>query len=924
MAEHLERATMKPRASHSSHQTDTKRAVSRGASLRAILLATSALASAALSATVAHAADGDATWSATQPDDGDTGNFNNANHWDNGIPTATATFNKSDTRDIHFTDSGGPNGITLVGGIAATSGAGDYRFDTNGFNVSFTGAGLSVGSGASLTFNNNGDSKLGFFGISTAGQATINVNTGNLAFNEQSKGGTSTLNVGDVTNNTEGTLVFAGTSDAEQAKINVGLGSLQFQGNSSAGSAMIDVSDGAEVHFTSSAANATITTKGNVIFENTGTAGSASITADTGGTVLFVDQSTADHASITLLAGGALDISLHQTGIAVNSLAGGGDVFLGSKTLTVGANGMSSTFSGGIHDGSSAAGFTIDGDHFGVQGSLTKVGTGSLALTGFNNDYTGATTVNGGALIVDGDISSSSGVTVNAGGTLGGSGAVSSTTIHDGGTLAPGHSELAGSILTVSGDLTFTPGATYLTQVLSGSATGTAVLGSATLGGATVAANFAPGATVTKQQYNILATTGALLTDTFNPSVKTNLSPIFKLSLSYDPTDVFLNVNAAALDASSGLNTNQRNVGNALINVFNTTGSLPGAFAMLTTPQSLTQVSGETAVGTQQATFDAMNQFMGVLLDPTLGVRGGAPKDALAAMPRKAAPLSVEAFDSRWGVWAAGFGGSQSTSGDAVLGSNKTTSNVFGSAVGIDYRFSPDTVAGFALAGGGTHFNVANGGSGNSDLFQAGAYVKHTEGAVFLAAALAYGWQDVTTNRNVTVFGIDSLRANFKTNAISGRLEGGYRVATAVSDITPYAAAQFTSYRLPSYMEQVAFGAGTFALNYDGKDVTASRTELGARAEKSFAQTDSLVTLRGRLAWAHDFNTDRNVQATFQALPGSAFVVNGAAPAADTALASVAAETLWHSGWSASVTADAQLSDTTHSYSGKGVVRYSW
>jgi uncharacterized protein with beta-barrel porin domain len=426
---------------------------------------------------------------------------------------------------------------------------------------------------------------------------------------------------------------------------------------------------------------------------------------------------------------------------------------------------------------------------------------------------------------------------------------------------------------------------------------------------------------VTRQQYTIL-TTDAGLTDTFNPLVKTNLSPIFKASLNYDPFDVFLNVSAAALDASSGLNKNQLKVANSLVSSFNLMNSLPGAFATLT-PAGMTQVSGETAVGTQQATFDAMNQFMGVLLDPTLGARGGAqPNNAYASMARKA-PLA-EPFDARWGVWAAGYGGSQSTSGDANLGSNKTTSNVFGSAVGADYRFSPNTVVGFALAGGGTHFNVANGGSGNSDLFQAGAYLRHTEGAAFIAAALAYGWQDVTTNRTVTAFGIDSLRGNFKTNAISGRLEGGYKVATAVGDITPYAAGQFTTYRLPSYMEQVAFGAGTFALNYAGKDVTASRSELGMKAEKAVPLTDATLMLRGRLAWAHDFNTDRNVQATFQSLPGSAFVVNGATPAADTALTTIAAETIWRNGWSASVTADAQLSDTTHSYSGKGVVRYSW
>src|SRR5262249_38242889 len=142
-----------------------------------------------------------------------------------------------------------------------------------------------------------------------------------------------------------------------------------------------------------------------------------------------------------------------------------------------------------------------------------------------------------------------------------------------------------------------------------------------------------------------------------------------------------------------------------------------------------------------------MHQFMGVMLDPTIGGRVAPATGGL--MPRKAPALGT--FGTRWNLWAAAYGGSQTISGDAVLGSNKTTSNVFGSAVGADYHVSPNTVTGVALAGGGTNFRVANGGSGQSDLFQAGAYFRHSEGAAFLAAALAYGWQDVTTNRTVTV-----------------------------------------------------------------------------------------------------------------------------------------------------------------------------
>ena len=129
-------------------------------------------------------------------------------------------------------------------------------------------------------------------------------------------------------------------------------------------------------------------------------------------------------------------------------------------------------------------------------------------------------------------------------------------------------------------------------------------------------------------------------------------------------------------------------------------------------------------------------------------------------------------FEQRWSVWAAGFGGSQTTDGNAVIGSNNSASSIYGIAVGADYRVSPNTLAGFALAGGGTSFNVNGLGYGSSDLFQAGAFVRHTIGAAYIIAALAYGWQDITTNRIVTVAGIDQLRAQFNANAWSGRVGG--------------------------------------------------------------------------------------------------------------------------------------------------------
>jgi uncharacterized protein with beta-barrel porin domain len=381
-------------------------------------------------------------------------------------------------------------------------------------------------------------------------------------------------------------------------------------------------------------------------------------------------------------------------------------------------------------------------------------------------------------------------------------------------------------------------------------------------------------------------------------------------------------------------------------NFFNAGGSVPAPFGFLT-PAGLTQVSGELATGSQQATFDAMNIFLGLLTDPFVAGRNGggsatpfveqsgsyayaakrqgASRDAFAKFPTKADIARNDPFEQRWSVWGSAFGGGSNIDGNANLGSNNATARAFGLAAGADYRISPSTLVGFALAGGGTNFSViGSGGSGRSDLFQAGAFVRHNAGPAYVTAAAVYGWQDVTTDRIVTVAGFDRLRAEFNANAWSGRVEGGYRFATPWMGITPYAAGQFTTYQLPAYAEQVLSGANTFALNYAAKDVTAGRSELGVRLDRSFATQGAILTLRGRAAWAHNFNTDRSITALFQTLPGATFLVSGAAQAPNTALTTASAEMKWLNGWSAAATFEGEFSDITRSYAGKGVVRYAW
>jgi uncharacterized protein with beta-barrel porin domain len=575
-------------------------------------------------------------------------------------------------------------------------------------------------------------------------------------------------------------------------------------------------------------------------------------------------------------------------------------------------------------------------------GEFQQVGPGTTILSGMNT-YTGPTNVNAGVLAVDGSIGSSSLTTVNTGAALTGLGIVGNTTIANGGLLMPGNGT-PGTTLTVSGNLAFQSGALYLVQLNPTASSLVNVAGKATLGNATVQANFTTGSYIARQ-YTILTASGGI-DGTFGSVVNFNAPPNLATSLSYDSSHVYLNL-GLAVSLLPGLNVNQKNVADALTRFFDANGGIPAVFATLS-PTGLTQASGELATGTQQATFNAMSMFMSLLTDPFVSGRGSnvnaggtaqpyAEEDSLAyaakksdarsafaKIPTKAEVARNNLLDNRWSVWGSAFGGGADIRGNAAVGSNDANARAFGFAVGADYRISPATIAGFALAGGGTNFSVNGFGYGRSDMFQAGAFVRHTVGAAYVTGALAYGAQDVTTDRYVTAAGLDHLRAQFNSNAWSGRIEGGYRYATPWMGITPYAAAQFTTIDLPAYAEQVIAGTGNFALNYNARTVTDPRTELGIRTDRSFAMDNGILTLRGRLAWAHDYNTDRNVTPVFQALPGTFFVVNGAAQAHDSALTTASAEMKWLNGWSAAATFEGEFSNVMNSYAGKGVVRYAW
>ncbi|MEH2610413.1 autotransporter domain-containing protein [Bradyrhizobium sp. AZCC 1693] len=867
--------------------------------------------------------------------------FNNASKGGSSNITNTGgslSFNDTSTAEL-ATITNNIGGLTTFNN---TSTAGTANITNNFGSTSF----LDTSTAANATILNTGPSSTFFTGNSSAGSANItNIDAGTFSAATLFFGA-ATAATSTITNNIGGSTVFgnsngADTATAGSAQItnNAG-GQTQFLAATTAGNSVITNNAGGFLEFgtsgggtdTATAGNANITNNGTTTFNASTTGGNAVITTNNGGNVFFLNNSTGGNAQFVTNTGGTFDMSgLGSAGTAAGSIAGAGSYILGAKNLAAGGNNLSTTVSGMIS---------------GAGGALTKVGTGALTLTN-TNTYTGATIVNGGTLVADGSIAASALTTVNAGGTLSGSGIVGNTAIA-GGTLAPGSA--GGSIfgpLTVQGNLSFTAASTYMIQVSPANAGRTNVTGMATLGGATVNAVFSP-ANYVQTQYTILNATGNV-SGTFNPTVNSNLANI-QSTLSYDANNVYLTVKLGYTPPPGGFSVNQQNVANTLTNYFSSTGSIPAAFAALNAG-GLIVASGELGTGIIQSAINADNLFLNMLLDPTIAGRSGgfvpvgsaspyAAEDeasaytakrlatpterAAYAMATKAPLLSAQPLN-RWSVWGAAYGGSATTGGNAMVGSQDLSARVWGVVGGADYKVTPNTLLGFALAGGGTNYSLANAlGRGSSDLFQAGIFGRHNFGPAYLSAALAYGWHDVTTNRTVTLAGFDQLQARFKAETFSGRFEGGYRFATPFAGITPYAAAQVISFNLPAYAEQAIVGTPLFALNYASQTTTATRTELGLRTDKSIAMQGAMLTLCGRLAWAHDYNPDLAVTALFQALAGTSFVVNGARGNPDAALVSAGAEMKWLNGLSLAGTFEGEFSGNTTSYAGKGVAKYSW
>jgi autotransporter-associated beta strand protein len=740
------------------------------------------------------------------------------------------------------------------------------------------------------------------------------------------------------------------TSIAFQAFTTTSVGTLQFNPGAPAYSfttengfsTSISITGTGIVNNSSNAPTFIIGNQANIFFRNTSTAGSAIIITNAGGLTAFVDSATGGNARFITNAGGAFDItSLSSGGMTAGSIEGAGTFSLGSNQLSVGSNNLSTEVSGVLR---------------GTGGSLVKVGTGTLTLSG-TNSYTGATVVAGGTLSVTGDISSSSGVLVGPTAMLSGTGTVPGVLVA-GGTLMPGQSV---GTLNVAGNLVFASAATYLININAIRASQTNVTGVAALNGAT--AQVVDDSDITKRRVYTLLTASGGINGTFNPDV---VGVKNKVDLFYDANNVYLCDHCKFSDLiaqtlpffpAASLPAFVNQIAGAIDAAIDANITLPPRFANLLAlalqpqqrPQlvnALTQLTGEVHTGAEQASFQSTNAFLRLLLDPFAQTRGTAgvgsamgfapeasarlPSDvalAYASVLKEPAASAQPADASRpWNVWASGYGGRATIGGDPEkIGSHDASVRDYGYAGGLDYRITADTTLGFALGGGGTDWSIANAlGTGRSDVFQGGIYGSTRWGAAYVSAALAYASYWMSTDRFVNVFGSDHLTSNFTAHDFSGRIEGGYRFALPLVSVTPYGAFQAQRLYLPAYSE-VAPAGSPFALTYNAQNFATTRSELGAWFDRLVLVADAYAaTVFARAAWAHDWRNDRALSTDFLTLPTPAFIINGAAPPPDKALVSGGSELRLRNGWSVIGKFDGEFASRLQSYAGTGTVRYVW
>jgi autotransporter-associated beta strand protein len=621
----------------------------------------------------------------------------------------------------------------------------------------------------------------------------------------------------------------------------------------------------------------------------------------------------------------------------------------GTQNLIVDTNSFNMTLSGVISKG---AGFDP-----GTEPGLTKNGAGTLTLSGVNT-YRGATIVNAGKLVVNGSIANTSSVTIADGATLGGNAAIPNLTVQNGARLSPGNS--IGTV-NIAGNLTLNAGSTTVIEIQQNLSDRIIAGGTAQIAG-TLQLVALGGPYVFASPYTIITATGGR-NGTFGT---VNTDAAFGVGVTstvlYGATTVQVVLNAAPLAqtattlaltrpknvfaVASGMDRAVANGANpsAFFNVYNQ----PTREALAAAVNSL---SGEVHTSANAMGVKASDQFMRVMLDPfalgrdasLMNTAGGGFGDAAFASNKGAGKdagetirsgSGLEAFIAqaplqarRFAVWGAANGQTARGDADAItVGSSRLSASDGHLAIGADMGIAPGIIAGVAFSGGQGDARLANGlGSAKADIYQAGLYAMGRFGALSFGATGSYGSIQTETNRSIPVLGLGAVKADYRAESWSGRLEAAYAaMRLAGFGISPTAALQAQSVKTPAFMEINGASGLPAGVVSQGKTNATVRSELGLKFDYVALVGGADVNIYISAAWGHYYARDAKFAGSLVGLTGSAFTVEGVRPSRDVALIAAGADMKVGPNMHLGARFDTEQGSANRSYAGSAKLRMAF
>lgn len=374
---------------------------------------------------------------------------------------------------------------------------------------------------------------------------------------------------------------------------------------------------------------------------------------------------------------------------------------------------------------------------------------------------------------------------------------------------------------------------------------------------------------------------------------------------------------------------------------------LPATLTPAELAVSLAQLTGEVSTGVAPMGFQAMSGFMdtvvrsgrklrlpaaaprdtgvpvGLVLDkintPYSGKYGSEPESGLQVL---AYPATVAQPSRDWDIWASGYGTSSVVEADADLGFQERIYDDKGFAAGLNYAISNRTNIGVALSWNVANFALDDGlGSGASDTVFLALRGRTSSDRGYLEGALGYGLSDVTTDRSVTIAGVDQFTAATTADTLAAYVEAGYDMGA----FTPFAAVRAQSLKMPAYSEAAVAGSSSYALDYDASTATSVRSELGVdiRWSKDLA-TNGSSSFGVRAAWAHEFASNDPTKRAFQTLPDVEFPVAVASQDRDSVILAASVGLVSANGFSIDGSLNAEYSANSKGYGGSLTVGYRW